>query len=88
MRQYLFRVMIEEDETEDGGKAFSAWCPELPGCNTWGTTREEAVANVREAVECYVRSLLKHGDPIPVEPLAFSDTHAVSLSAPSVLMSV
>ncbi len=28
-----------------------AECPELPGCATQGRTREDALANVREAIE-------------------------------------
>ena len=28
-----------------------AECPSLPGCNTQGKTKEEAVANIREAIE-------------------------------------
>jgi predicted RNase H-like HicB family nuclease len=28
-----------------------AECPSLPGCNSQGRTKEEAVANIREAIE-------------------------------------
>lgn len=56
-----FRVIIEPDE--DG--MFVAQCPTLPGCVSQGKTREEAVANIRDAIEGYLASLKKHGDPIP-----------------------
>ena len=56
-----FRVVIEQDE--DG--RFSANCPTLPGCWSQGDTREEAKANIADAVEGYLASLKKHGDPIP-----------------------
>ena len=56
-----FRVMIEPDE--DG--VFVAECPTLPGCVSQGTTRNEAMANIRDAIQGYLRSLEKHGDPIP-----------------------
>ena len=36
----------------DGG--FTALVPSLPGCISEGDTREEAVANVREAIELYL----------------------------------
>jgi antitoxin HicB len=56
-----FRVLIEQDE--DG--VFVATCPSLPGCVSQGRTRAEAAASIRDAVEGYVASLKKHGEPIP-----------------------
>jgi len=44
---------------------FVATCPALPGCVSQGQTRAEATANIREAIEGYLRSLKKHGDPVP-----------------------
>ena len=43
-------------------------CPSLPGCISQGKTREEAIANIKEAIELYIESLEAHGDPIPEEP--------------------
>ncbi len=40
-------------------------CPSLPGCITQGKTKDEAIANIREAIELYIESLEAHGDPIP-----------------------
>lgn len=45
-------VVIEKDE-----HGFYAWCPELKGCQSQGATLEEAIANVREAIELYVETL-------------------------------
>ncbi|MFA4904253.1 MAG: type II toxin-antitoxin system HicB family antitoxin [Desulfobaccales bacterium] len=56
-----FRVIIEPDE--DG--VFVAQCPALPGCISQGATREEAQANIKEAITGYLESLKKHGEPIP-----------------------
>ncbi|MGA7564237.1 MAG: type II toxin-antitoxin system HicB family antitoxin [Desulfobaccales bacterium] len=56
-----FRVIIEQDE--DG--VFVAHCPALPGCISQGATREEAQANIKEAVTGYWESLKKHGELIP-----------------------
>jgi predicted RNase H-like HicB family nuclease len=56
-----FRVIIEQDE--DG--VFVAQCPALPGCISQGATREEAQANIKEAITGYLESLKKHGEPIP-----------------------
>ena len=46
-----FRVILEYDT---GTEAFSAVCPELPGCASAGDTEEEAKANIREAIELYL----------------------------------
>jgi len=56
-----YRVYLEPDE--DG--VFMATCPALPGCVSEGRTRVEATANIREAIEGYLKSLRKHGDPLP-----------------------
>lgn len=56
-----YRVLIEQDE--DG--VFVAEVPSLPGCVSQGSTRAEAVANIREAIERFVESLEAHGDPVP-----------------------
>jgi len=56
-----FRVVIEQDE--DG--MFIAECPVLPGCVSQGSTRAEAVVNIRDAIEGYLASLKRHGEPIP-----------------------
>ena len=56
-----YRAYLEQDE--DG--VFVATCPALPGCISQGKTRAEATNNIREAIEGYLDSLKKHGDPIP-----------------------
>lgn len=43
-----------------------AECPSLPGCITQGKTKEEAIANVREAIEAYIEALEEHGLPASV----------------------
>ena len=56
-----FRIIIEQDE--DG--IFVAECPNLPGVVSQGKTRDEAIANVKDAIEGYLASLKKHNEPIP-----------------------
>ncbi len=56
-----FRVIIEQDE--DG--RFVATCPALPGCISQGETHAEAHANIADAINGYLESLRKHGEPIP-----------------------
>lgn len=42
-------------------------CPSLPGCVSQGYTREEALANIREAIELYIEALEEDKLPIPEE---------------------
>ncbi len=46
-----FKVIIEEDK-EDGGYVVSV--PSLPGCRSQGDTIEEALENIKEAIELYL----------------------------------
>jgi predicted RNase H-like HicB family nuclease len=39
--------------------------PSLPGCISQGTTREEALANVREAINLHIEVLRERGEPLP-----------------------
>ncbi len=57
-----FRVIIEPDE--DG--VFVAECPNLPGCISQGGTRDEALANIKDALKGYLASLKKHNEPVPL----------------------
>lgn len=45
-------VVIEKDEL-----GFYAWCPELKGCQSQGNTLEEAITNIKEAIELYLETL-------------------------------
>lgn len=56
-----FHITLEQGE--DG--FIIASCPALPGCYSQGKTREEAIANIKEAIKGYVASMRKHGEPLP-----------------------
>jgi predicted RNase H-like HicB family nuclease len=57
------RYLVHIEQDEDG--VFVSTCPALPGCISQGSTRAEAVENIREAIEGYLKSLRKHREPIP-----------------------
>ena len=42
-------------------------CPSLPGCVSQGETRQEAVANIKEAIEAYIAVIEEDGLPVPEE---------------------
>jgi predicted RNase H-like HicB family nuclease len=50
---------------EDG--YWVAECPSLRGCVSQGTTREEAIRNVKEAMEGYILALQEDGLAVPEE---------------------
>jgi predicted RNase H-like HicB family nuclease len=45
-------VVIEKDE-----HGFYAWCPKLKGCYSQWETLDEAIANIREAIELHLETL-------------------------------
>ena len=51
--------------SEDG--FWVAECTSLPGCISQGTSREEATANIREAIQAYIAALEVDGLPVPPE---------------------
>ena len=45
------RVIIEYDKETN---SYSSICPELPGCASCGDTEQEAMNNIREAIQLYL----------------------------------
>jgi predicted RNase H-like HicB family nuclease len=45
-----FQIILEP--SKEGG--YTATVPNLPGCISEGTTSEEAIQNIREAIELYL----------------------------------
>jgi len=41
--------------------------PSLPGCISQGETKDEALKNIREAIEDYIAALEEDGLPVPEE---------------------
>ena len=56
-----FQLVIRRDE--DG--AFIVRCPALKGCVSSGETLEEALANIKEAIEANLEYMKSIGEPIP-----------------------
>ncbi len=63
-KEYEYTIVIEYDEEI---REYAALVPSLPGCTSQGKTREEAVANVREAIRGHIEALHQLGRDIPVE---------------------
>ena len=56
-----FQVILEKQE--EGG--YVASVPSLPGCASQGETREEAIANIKEAISLYLEALRDLQRPLP-----------------------
>jgi predicted RNase H-like HicB family nuclease len=62
MKVYDFKVILEPDE-EAGGYAIS--CPALPGCYSQGDTIDEALENIKEAIQLCLEDMQAQDQPIP-----------------------
>lgn len=58
-----FPITIDRDE--DGIWVTS--CPSIPECHSQGGTREEAISNIREAIELCLEVRAEQGRPLTVE---------------------
>ena len=83
-KSHIFSVVIEPDEFPNGDEAFHAYCPSLKGCHTYGTTSQQALERIQEAVELYVDVLTTQGKSIPVDP----ENGAVEWPTPSVVVNL
>ncbi len=48
----ILKIVLEP--SEEGG--YTVYVPSLPGCISEGNTKEEALVNIREAIELYLES--------------------------------
>ena len=83
MNNYIFKIVVEDDEHNDGRPAFRAYCPALEsiGASTWGNTRDEAVKHIGEVLHMIVEELAKEGKDIPPDALiASTQSSAVVVS--------
>ena len=79
MKSYGFKVVIEDDQFEDGTPAFHVYCPSLKGARTYGKTQEEALRNIQEVVQMIVDGLIEEGKPVPPD---------IELESPAVVVTV
>lgn len=63
MKVLNYRILLNREP--EGG--YTVTVPSLPGCVTYGSTLEEALAAAKEAVELYIQSLRAHGEEVPTE---------------------
>ena len=71
MREYTIVI-------EDAGPNLSAYVLDFDGCTTTGSTVEEVVKNMREAIESHLELMIEAGEAIP-EPLDLVGTAKITV---------
>ena len=64
-RSYKFTAILLAERDPEFLGYYNALVPALPGCVSYGATKEEALSNIREAIEAYLQDLEAEGEPIP-----------------------
>ena len=64
-RHYRFTVLLLPERDPEFTGYYNALVPALPGCVSYGATKEEALRNIREAIEAYVEDLEAEGEEVP-----------------------
>ena len=59
---YRYEIIIHWDDED---KIFVAEVPELPGCMAHGKDYDDALSNIKEAIELWIDTAKRYGDPIP-----------------------
>lgn len=65
-----FEVILEPEKA--GG--YHVFCPALKGCHSYGSTKEEALEKIKEAIELWLESAKELGISIPERELISIET--------------
>lgn len=57
------RQVVLIPDIESGG--FTVIVPSLPGCISEGDTEEEALANIKDAIDLYIEDMIADGEEVP-----------------------
>ena len=61
MKKYKFSIVIEKDL-----EGYFTFCPELQGCYTQGSTYEEVLENIKDAIKLHLEDRMENGEEIPI----------------------
>lgn len=59
------KLIVSLDRDEDG--VWIVECPSIPGCVSQGKTKEEALANIEEAIKLCLEVRAEQGLPLTIE---------------------
>lgn len=51
---YAMKYKVKLEKTDEG---YAIWCPGLPGCWSQGQTEEEALENIKDAIQTYLATV-------------------------------
>lgn len=75
MPNLVYPVLIQHGES---GK-YIAECPSIPGCLSQGDTIEDALVNIREAIELCLEDMRDRGESFPAPAAALLSEVAVEV---------
>jgi len=59
---YKYEIIIYWDDQD---RIYIAEAPELPGCSAHGDTYDDALNNIKEAIQLWIDTAKEFGDPVP-----------------------
>jgi len=78
-KEYSYTVILEPETDLEFAGYYNARVPALPGCFSYGATKEEALINIREAILCYLEDIETHGEPLPQDVSPYLERVKVAL---------
>ena len=78
MKTFVLKV----DLIEEADGRWSATIPTLPGCSSWGYSKQEALANIKDAAEVYIEDMIDAGEHVPAmsDKIQIIDEPAVAVA--------
>lgn len=78
MKTLVLKVTL----TEEADGRWSVSVSALPGCSSWGYSRQEALDNIKDAAGIYIADMLANGEslPIPSDAIEVLNEDAIAIS--------
>ncbi len=77
----MLTYTVELEPQKEGG--YTTTVPALPGCISEGDTLETVLANIKDAIEGYIKVLVKHNRKVPLEFSEFQQVEVFKRSIPN-----
>jgi len=70
---HRYKVIVQKEV----GGGYSVYVPALPGCASQGETQDDAMKNIKVAIDLYLEGLQADKLPIPVDEIQLKEVEAV-----------